>query len=456
MAGAAAENGPELGDKPSSTSSQGETDNAPPKEVEEVAEAAAPASAETATQPNASSGDVPDGGVAAWTVVAGGWCAMFVSVGWNNSVGIFQTIYETDQLASYSPSAVGWINSLQTFFMFASAPIWGKVFDSYGPRYALVAGTLVHVFGIMMMSLSSKYYQFALSQSVCTGLGAGAIFFSASNTIATWFKRNRALALGIASSGSAIGGVVIPIMVNRIYHTAGFGWALRAVGFVFLGLLAIGNTFIKSRVHPTPKRFHIMDFINPLKEPRFLLVALACFSFAMAVYLPATFIILDSTSRGMDYNLASYLLAIMNAVSAVGRVVAGRVADKIGRFNTMILTTLLSAIFVLALWIPASSTAPLIVFSAFVGFTNGAYVALVSALVAQISDIKQIGTRNGTNWFAYSLGALIGTPVAGALIVRDGGGYMYMQIFSGVAMFISTCFFLASRTVQVGPAWKWI
>jgi len=154
--------------------------------------------------------NIPDGGWKAWSVVVGGWCAMFVSVGWNQSVGIFQTIYENGPLKSYSPSTIGWIGSLQTFIMFACAPIWGKIFDSYGPRYTLFVGTLIHVFGLMMMSLSTQYYQFILSQSVCTGIGAGAIFFSSSNTTVTWFKRNRALALGIASSGSAGGGAVIP------------------------------------------------------------------------------------------------------------------------------------------------------------------------------------------------------------------------------------------------------
>jgi MFS family permease len=154
--------------------------------------------------------DIPDGGWRAWSVVVGGWCAMFVSVGWNNSAGILQTIYQTDQLRAYSPSAIGWIISLQTFFMFACAPISGKLFDSYGPRYPMLAGSILHVFGVMMMSLSTEYYQFILSQSVCTGIGAGCIFFAASNTIATWFKRNRAFALGIASSGSATGGVIIP------------------------------------------------------------------------------------------------------------------------------------------------------------------------------------------------------------------------------------------------------
>lgn len=170
---------------------------------------------QTQTNPEPSSptvkpGDPPDGGLQAWMIVAGGWCANFVSVGWNNSVGIFQTIYEKELLSSYSSSSIGWINSLQAFVMFASAPVFGKIFDSYGPRYSMIAGSLLLVLGIMMMSLSKEYYQFMLAQSVCTGLGAAAVFFSSSNTIATWFKKRRALAIGIASSGSAIGGVTIP------------------------------------------------------------------------------------------------------------------------------------------------------------------------------------------------------------------------------------------------------
>ncbi|OAG07529.1 MFS general substrate transporter [Paraphaeosphaeria sporulosa] len=402
------------------------------------------------------SSEAPDRGWAAWSVVVGGWCAMFVSVGWNNAAGVFQTIYEKDFLQSYSPSAIGWIISLQTFFMFVSAPFTGKAFDSYGPRWIIAIGSFLQVLGVMMMSLSTQYWHFILAQSICTGIGGGAIFFAASNSIATWFKNNRALALGIASAGSATGGVIIPIMVNHIYDDIGFGWALRVVGFVFLGLLTITNVLLKSRLTHVVKKPHPKDFMEPLQEPPFLFLTAACFFFAMAVYQPGTFIALNAQREGIPDHISNYLLSILNASSVIGRVVVGWVADRAGRFNTMIITTFLSALFVLAAWIPAHSTAPFIVFAVLVGFTNGAYVALTSSLVAQISDIKKIGTRNGTNWFMYGIGALIGTPIAGALIQRDSGGYLYMQIFAGLSMFMSGCLFVGSRYVQIGLAWKWI
>ncbi len=52
----------------------------------------------------------------------------------------------------------------------------GKLYDSYGPRYLILGGTFMHVFGLMMASISTEYYQFMLSQGVCSAIGVAAIF----------------------------------------------------------------------------------------------------------------------------------------------------------------------------------------------------------------------------------------------------------------------------------------
>jgi hypothetical protein len=45
----------------------------------------------------------------------------------------------------------------------------------------------MHVFGLMMTSLSRKCYQFVLSQSVCSGIGASLIFTPAMTAVSTSF-----------------------------------------------------------------------------------------------------------------------------------------------------------------------------------------------------------------------------------------------------------------------------
>lgn len=61
----------------------------------------------------------------------------------------------------------------------------GRLFDLYGPRYILLVGTFLHVFGLMMCSLSQSYYQILLSQGVCSAIGVSAIFHPGQSPIAS-------------------------------------------------------------------------------------------------------------------------------------------------------------------------------------------------------------------------------------------------------------------------------
>jgi nitrate/nitrite transporter NarK len=55
----------------------------------------------------------------------------------------------------------------------------GKILDDFGPRVPLALGTFLHVFGLMMTSISSQYYQILLSQAVCSAIGASMVFYPA-------------------------------------------------------------------------------------------------------------------------------------------------------------------------------------------------------------------------------------------------------------------------------------
>jgi hypothetical protein len=131
----------------------------------------------------------------------------------------------------------------------------------------------------------------------------------------TWFLRHRALAFGIMVSGSSIGGVVLPIMVQHLIPKIGFGWTMRAVGFMFLGLLIIANLTIKSRLPPARRPFNFMELVSPFMEKPFLLLALAAFFTYIGGFLPFNFLILQGEASGMSPYLASYLVPILNGVS---------------------------------------------------------------------------------------------------------------------------------------------
>jgi MFS family permease len=162
----------------------------------------------------------------------------------------------------------------------------------------------------------------------------------------------------------------------------------------------------------------------------------------LGLFIPFTFIILEATAKGMGESLAGYLVSILNAASVFGRTLPAYAADRyIGRFNILITMAIITTVLVLGVWIPARSNAALVVFAALFGFASGSIVSITPALVAQISDVRQIGVRTGTIFTIVSIAVLISNPIAGALVTADNGGFLKLQIFAGVVM-VGGCFFL--------------
>lgn len=182
--------------------------------------------------------------------------------------------------------------------MLFMSPLSGWMFDSYGPRLPIFIGTILHVLGLMMTSLSKEYYQFALSQSVCSGIGASFVFTPAMTAVCddtsfliiyksksrltcfqpmTFFKKKRAIAGGLTIAGSSLGGVVFPLMASRLIPKIGFPWAIRACAFLILFLLVITNLTISSNLEHSRKPFKISNFVRPLRELNYILMCLSSF-----------------------------------------------------------------------------------------------------------------------------------------------------------------------------------
>jgi MFS family permease len=299
----------------------------------------------------------------------------------------------------------------------------------------------------MMMSLSKKYYQLFLAQSLCSAIGCSFLFFPSVTAAATWFLRHRALAIGIMVSGSSVGGVILPIMVNRLVGPLGFGWTIRVVAFMLLGILIIGNLTVKSRLPPSKRPFALKDFFTPFAEPVFSLVTFASFLTYLGGFIPFAFIIVQARANGMSASLSGYLVAIINASSTFGRIVPAYFGDRYGVFNVFIVMTGLGGIFTLAVWLGAQSTAGAIVYSVLYGFTSGCTFSIIPAMVASISDVKQMGTRTGSLYAFSAFGALTGSPIAGAI---SKNGFSGLIIFCGVLILAGTLFAVFSRMKLTG------
>jgi MFS family permease len=116
----------------------------------------------------------------------------------------------------------------------------------------------------------------------------------------------------------------------------------------------------------------------------------------------------------------------------------------------MIFMTVFSAIITLALWIPATTNAPIIAFSALYGFASGAFISLTPAIIAHISKVEEIGSRMGTFFAIVSFATLAGNPIGGALVPNPmTSPFWKLQLFAGVLMAAGSAIFIAAR-IYVG------
>lgn len=122
-----------------------------------------------------------------------------------NAFGVFQTYYEANILSNKSPSDISWIGSIQAFLLLMVGVLTGPIFDAGHFRALIVTGCFLIPFGFMMLSLCHNYWQVLLAQAFVIGLGNGCLFVPSVAVLPQWFSTRKALANGVAASGSSIG-----------------------------------------------------------------------------------------------------------------------------------------------------------------------------------------------------------------------------------------------------------
>jgi MFS family permease len=87
---------------------------------------------------------------------------------------------------------------------------------------------------------------------------------------------------------------------------------------------------------------------------------------------------------GLSKEQGAMALGLLNATQAAGRILAGVIGDKVGRVNALMVTLLLSSIFCLGLWLPATTFAILLAFSGTFGLVSGGVPTLGVSVIPEI------------------------------------------------------------------------
>ena len=119
--------------------------------------------------------------------------------------GVYQTFYKSDFLSSQSESNISWIGSIQSFLLLVVGALAGTFYDAGYLRALLCIGVFLSVFGMMMTSICTTYWQVILAHGVVVGFGFGCLFVASLAVVSQYFTTKKAFATGIASTGSSIG-----------------------------------------------------------------------------------------------------------------------------------------------------------------------------------------------------------------------------------------------------------
>ncbi|CAA7270046.1 unnamed protein product [Cyclocybe aegerita] len=371
---------------------------------------------------------LPEGGHRAWLTIFGAFLVQYASFGYINAFGVYQDFYVRDYLSNYSPSDIGWIGGVQIFLNFFLGVFTGRIFDRGHFRSLIIGSILLHAIALFSLSLSrpGSYYQVFLTNGVAFGLSCGLSYIPSLSVVGHYFERRRALAVGIVSSGSALGAVLHPIMLNKLFNSphVGFHTGIRISAALNILLLVIAYAVMKPNPRFSPggppkssegdetqprnwsDRFPVLRW---LREPAYAISVFASvFSFS-GTFFPVFYLQLDAITHGIDPTFAFYALSIINAASIAGRTIPGALAPHVGLFNlgSAMILAMGAVLFCMA---PAVSSgigiAPVVAFALLFGFFSGAAIALTPAMFAQLAeDSSEVGAMLGV---VFGVGGLFG------------------------------------------------
>ncbi|PPQ77962.1 hypothetical protein CVT25_015437 [Psilocybe cyanescens] len=343
-----------------------------------------------------------DEGARAWFV--GAWLVQFCVLGLPLSFGVMESFYAQEYLATFTPSTINWIGSIQLCFQFLLGVVVAGVFDAGHFRWISISGSFLFVFSMFMLSLAKedKYYQVFFAQGLGMGIAIGLLYTPTSSAVSQHFKKRRGFAMGIITTGGALGGAFFSIVLGHFLNgPIGFAWGVRICAFICLVCLTLANFLMspnyppptpKSEVNAPPIGIPLNQLVRSTSSIAFILFA---FVISISLYNPMFSVELFALRNAhVSQTLGGYLLAILNMSSIFGRLFFNRLADRYGVFE---------------IYIPC------------IAATDMAYSLVLvreshNVLLSLDRDVARSGLCLGLASVPVGIASLVGTPIAAAVV----------------------------------------
>lgn len=366
-----------------------------------------------------------------WVVVAGAFVVLFVAYGAQYSFGVFFAAL-LDEFG-WSRASLSGAFAIYAFAYSVLGFPAGRLTDSWGPgRVIAIGGSFLGV-ALAGMAAVTQLWQPYVLYGVVAAIGMGTAYVPCHATVVKWFVERRGLALGVASSGSSVGAIVLPPLAQALVAAAGWRTAYVLYGlavFVTLSVVALAMRRDPESVglHPDGggRRHQAAAEASPTwslgragRTPAFWLLAAAFSATWLPVFIPLVHLVRFSQDLGFSPLVGASVISTLGLGAVVGRLGMGAVSDRIGpRATTLCCMGLQSAAF--AGFAAVQGLGALYAMAFMFGYSYGAISALFPAIVGDFFGRALAGTLVGVLFAVAGSMAGWGPWIAGAIYDATG------------------------------------
>ncbi len=391
-----------------------------------------------------------------YTVVAVAFLTQFVMKLVHLSFGVF-LVPVADELG-WSRGLISGAYSLNMIVFGFVGVAAGRLVDRIGPRLLLSGGAALVGLGYIWAGVMQSPWEFYVAFGVLVGIGLSTTYVPLSTTIARWFTSRRGTMMGILVAGSGFGGLVGPLLTERLIPQ--FGWrftsaALGALAFIICFALAqwliqdpnkvglepyVGRASSEGRA--LPSGYSSMTVRESVTTAPFwtLCTAWAAHGFfgaGMVVHIYAY-----ATDSGVASDQAALLLGLLGGAGLTGSLLIGSLVQAAGlRVATVIAFTFTT---VGLTGVLVSSSIEFLFLSVFIfGLGWLAIGALVPSIVADQFGLGRMGSLMGVVECAWAIGAAIGPITLGIIFDLTGTyslGFLIAIVASSVCIILTPSF----------------
>jgi MFS transporter, OFA family, oxalate/formate antiporter len=319
-------------------------------------------------------------------------------------------------------------------------PIEGYLVDRFGPRWVVLAGSILVALAWVLNSIASSlpvlYFAAALG-----GIGTGCVYGTCVGNALKWFPGRRGLAAGITAAGFGAGAAFTVAPIKTMIVASGyehaflvFGLIQGAIVFVMAWLLLVPPAKLiaaKVKSNQTAQGYTPMEVLQSpvfyVMYVMFVLIAAGGLTMTASMAPIARDLKIEKIPVelfGFTMPALVFALSLNRIFDGVGRPFFGWLSDKIGREYTMALAFSAGAAALYTLSQSGSNPVTFVLVTALYFGVYGEIFSLFPATQGDTFGSKYAASNAGMLYTAKGAAALL-VPVAAIIAKSHGWGPVF-------------------------------